>query len=165
MSVPAAQGTRANARSPTPCTRTPAICEGQGLTKNYMGETARSSYRRSLEHLQDLRAGREETNMNQHLLEHHPEHVGQLATAKDIAEVFTFKVIKKHMSSLSRQVHEAVRITRSGDTVINSKEEYTRCSIPTLSVSKPQATKLDPAPTLEEQAHLTAEMCNKKRSE
>ena len=61
--------------------------------------------------------------------------------------MFTFKVIRKHTSCLSRQVHEAVRIIRSGGTVINNKEEYSRCSIPTWypqSLNQAALTKSHP---------------------
>ena len=65
------------------------------------------------------------------------------------------KVLKKHQSSLSRQIYEAIRIRRAGGIAINNKEEYTRSTIPILEVPKRTPTaehkpKPDPTP---EQAH------------
>ena len=48
---------------------------------------------------------------------------------------FAFKPIRYHNSSLRRQLDEATTISRySGDKLLNSKEEYTRCMIPALAV-------------------------------
>ena len=35
--------------------------------------------------------------------------------------IFTMKVVRKHTSFLYRQFHEAVRIVRSGNSVLNNK--------------------------------------------
>ena len=82
--------------------------------------------------------------------------MGQLTTAEEVAKVFTFKVVKKHTSSINR-------IIRSGDMIINSKEEYSRCSIPTLMTTKPQASKPEPVPTQAEQVHLSAQLTTKNK--
>ena len=58
-----------------------------------------------MEHLRDVRGQREDSHMHQHLLEYHPEHVGQLSMADEVTKKFSFKVIQKHTSSLIRQVH------------------------------------------------------------
>ena len=50
---------------------------------------------------------------------------------------FDMKVLRGHFSALARQVHEAVAIRRhakSGINILNSKYEYSRCILPTLSV-------------------------------
>ena len=93
--------------------------------------------------------------MLQHLREAHPELKGSLTTTQQVEEVFEMKVLKKHQSSLSRQIHGAIRIRRAGGAAINNKEEYSRCTIPTLEVPKrtpiaENKKKPDPTP---EQAH------------
>lgn len=37
---------------------------------------------------------------------------------------------------MNRQIHEAAHIIRSGDQSLNNKEEYSRCSIPTLGIQR-----------------------------
>ena len=47
---------------------------------------------------------------------------------------------------MSRQVAEAVKIRLAGDTAINSKEEYTRRTIPTLEATNTKSSKPDTPP-------------------
>ena len=48
--------------------------------------------------------------------------------------VFTMKVVRSHYSALSRQIHEAVRIRRNEENILNSKGQYNRCQLPRLTV-------------------------------
>ena len=66
---------------------------------------------------------------------------------------FVMKVVGYHRSALSRQIGEAVRISRRGE-VLNSKSEYSRCKITRLSLEKimteNEQVQLDKASKLEE---------------
>ena len=127
-------------------TNTCLICKSRGTKKLYIGETARRSFRRSSEHTRDLRKCTEDSHMHLHICEEHPELEGTLTTAEQAAQVFSFKVERKHNNCLTRQVQEAVKIVRSGEAALNSKEEYSRSSIPTLTVSLQAPPKPEPTP-------------------
>ena len=43
--------------------------------------------------------------------------------------------MKQHKSAFSRQIMEAVLVYRGGKNVLNSKSEFSRCSVPRLEVS------------------------------
>ena len=120
------------------------LCKETGSTRLYIGETSRSTYRRGSEHLRDLLNSSEKSHMHQHIVGTHPELIGQLTTAKEVAGVFSMKPVRKHMNSLSRQLHEAIKIIRAGDSTLNNKEEYSRCYIPTLSTSHQNQTRPNP---------------------
>ena len=66
---------------------------------------------------------------------------------------FVMKVVGYHRSALSRQIGEAVRISRRGE-VLNSKSEYSRCKITRLSLEKimteNEQVQLDKASELKE---------------
>ena len=68
-----------------------------------------------------------------HAASSHPELIGV-----DAASIFSMQVVKQHQSALSRQIGEAVSIRytkRQGILVMNRKDEYNRCLIPSLEVS------------------------------
>ena len=50
---------------------------------------------------------------------------------------FNINVVATFQDALTRQVAEAVRIQVRGHNVLNSKAEYSRCSLPRLVVEKP----------------------------
>ena len=100
--------------------------------------------------------------MAQHIQEKHPELHGSISTAKQAAEVFKMKIIRKHSNCMSRQIHEAIRIRRSGETVLNNKEEYTRCLIPSLTVPQKPPSKPDPRPD-KELGHISTDTNMKKK--
>ena len=80
----------------------------------YIGETGRTLYERSLEHLDDV----DKTRSSSHILKHwatvHPEREDQ--------PLFKFKVLRAHSAAMDRQIHEAVRISSHG--VLISKSEF-----------------------------------------
>ena len=142
------------------------LCKNQGDTRKYVGETARSTFRRSAEHMADLRNQKVESHMHHHILECHPDLVGQLRTPEDTSEVFEFKVVKKHSNSMNRQIQEAVRIVRTGGGALNNKEEYNRCSIPTLMSTNPPAQaplETTPVETTIDLTQCSGEAQKKKR--
>ena len=96
----------------------------------YIGESWRSAYERGLEHQDDYRNLRVNSHMLKHAIEEHPE--------KKLEEMkFGMRVKMQFKSALERQVTEAVDIhqaLRKGYKILNSKSEYTRCSVPRLKV-------------------------------
>ena len=101
-------------------------CRTRGKVSVYYGETSRTVFERGLEHQSDFASQKEESHMMKHVLTDHP---GQ-------EEVnFEMKVLRGHLSAFSRQIHEAVVIIRNREkNILNSKEEYNRCLLPTLAV-------------------------------
>ena len=100
-------------------------CTGQGRKAVYIGESSRSVYERSLEHLEDYKTEKEESHMYTHAIEAH---------SKEEKPLFAIKVLRKHRSALYRQVHEAVLIAKHHPITLNSKLEYNRCLLPRLTV-------------------------------
>ena len=56
--------------------------------------------------------------MRAHLTEDHPE-IDQSSTAEDLVKLFRFKVLRRHASSMVRQLHEAVTIRRAEGEILN----------------------------------------------
>ena len=94
----------------------------------YIGETSRSSFERSWEHLNDLTSLSSKSHMLKHIVAVHPE--------QNINEVkFGFKIIRTCRTSFERQIFESVAIqqNRQEHHMLNSRAEYNRCSLPRLS--------------------------------
>ena len=84
---------------------------------------------RTLEHVNDALAQDSKSHIWNHLMEDHPDNV----TTPE--EAFSFKPLNYHNFSLRRQLEEATMISMfKGHKILNSKEEYSRCVIPTLAV-------------------------------
>ena len=94
----------------------------------YMGETSRSLFERTAEHLADAWKRKPDSHIRKHWDEAH--------LGKDMPP-FKFKIVQTFQDCLTRQVSEAVRINLRGD-VLNSKSEFSRCSIARLVVDKPE---------------------------
>ena len=97
----------------------------------YVGESARSIYERAGEHQRDAMKESDDSHMVKHWSSCH---------AQDSVEErpkFKIKVIATFKDALTRQVAEAVRIQMRGEGVLNSRAEYSRCSLPRLVVEKP----------------------------
>ena len=93
----------------------------------YIGETSRSSYERSWEHLNDMAQLRNTSHMLKHAIGVHPD--------EDMSEVqFGMRVLKFTQSSFERQILESVIIQseRTDHVLLNSRTEYNRCSLPRL---------------------------------
>ena len=90
-------------------------CLLAGRSTTYEGETGRNAFSRGLEHKQGLRQKSEQSALWKHCV---LEHSSQEAE-------FSMKIIQCHTSSLCRQVHEAVRISRTeAEVILNSKSEF-----------------------------------------
>ena len=73
--------------------------------------------------------------MKEHLAEAHPEQE-EVTDIHQAAMIYEMKVIRKHPTALSRQLHEAIEINRAGQGgVLNNRDEYSQCVIPTLSTN------------------------------
>ena len=93
----------------------------------YIGESARSVYERSREHLSDLDQLKPCSHLLKHILDKH-ENEDQ----KDIT--FSLRVLKYCHSSFERQILESVLIQRErGHNLLNSKAEYNRSAVPRLT--------------------------------
>ena len=102
-------------------------CQKRNRDSLYLGETARTAFERGGEHSRDFKTKKENSHMFCH---HEQEHL-----EKGEEAVFAMKVVRSHKSALERQINEAVLIANSwGSNLLNSKLEYNRCIIPTLSV-------------------------------
>ena len=94
----------------------------------YIGETARSAYERGWEHQESLRKLEEDSHLLKHVANHH-----QGVPMEKIS--FGMRVVQFTRSALERQVLESVLIQEEGKKheIMNSKSEYSRCSIPRLT--------------------------------
>ena len=94
---------------------------------SYWGEAGRSAAERSAEHLQDLRAKKEDSHMFKHQQLEHP----------NTNVTFTMKVLRKHYSAFSRMVEESTLISLNQNTskILNSKSGFNCIQIPKLTVS------------------------------
>ena len=97
-----------------------------GNERTYVGESALSGYERGGEHLRDY----EKEELDSHMFKHAVLEHGTDSTKPN----FEMKVVKAHLTALTRQVHEAVLIQRRRGKILNSKSEYNRCQLPRLSV-------------------------------
>ena len=80
-----------------------------------------------MEHLRDSRKQDIESHMHLHRDDKHPD-----SSISD-REMFKFKILSKHKSSLSRQITEAVEIMTYNDgCLLNRKEQFNRCTIPEI---------------------------------
>ena len=110
--------------------------DGKGL---YYGESSRSLYERSKEHIKDREDGEDDSHQVKHWKIDH----------NDMEEppAFKFKMIQSFQDPLTRQLAESVRIEAGGTQILNSKSEYSRCRVPRLKVIleewKPSAMKED----------------------
>ena len=96
-------------------------CKESGKEMVYVGESARTSYERGREHLDDYKKAKEDSHMEKHA---QTEHLGEEKPE------FAMKVVKYHFNAFSRQIHEAVRIRRRAGVTLNSKGQYNRCQLP-----------------------------------
>ena len=104
----------------------------------YIGETARSAYERGCEHLKDLQFKRGKSHYLRHAVEVHP-------TVPPEKLKFRMKIMSCHKSAFERQIREAVLIDMySGPNLMNSKLEYSRCSLPKMYINLGNKKSEDP---------------------
>ena len=111
-------------------------CKKMERTSRYIGETNRSLWERNLEHQADALNPAKKSHIRDHVTTHHPQML------QNMLEVFSITVIKPTRSALQRQVREAVEIARDRSYILlNSKEEYNRCLVPTIVMEGPSHPK------------------------
>ena len=105
-------------------------CLKEGKSAIYIGESSRSAYERSSEHLD----GYKSRNTDNHMWRHaQSEHEGNMNLE------WKFTVIRVFQKALARQLNEAVRVKLKGeDNVLNEKGVYNRCAVPELAVKHNQ---------------------------
>ena len=104
-------------------------CGDKGIQRIYDGETARNLHIRSKEHVNEYNRNYENSWMVKDV---NKEHEGN----KDSVE-FTWKVLRKHMKPLERQVAEAVNISKKKDEEnMNSKSEFNHQTVKRISLDK-----------------------------
>ena len=93
----------------------------------YIGETARSSYERSLEHTRDFFEMKADSHLLKHYLDKH--------ASEEMEEMeFGTKIVKECTSAFNRQIQESVEIQNNMEHhILNSKSEYNRCALPRLT--------------------------------
>ena len=95
----------------------------------YVGESSRSIFCRSREHLIGYEKGITGNPLFKHSIDKHDG-------SKKLN--FQIKVVKQFFTALSRMVAESVRIARMSETngnfLLNSKGEYNRCKLPRLTI-------------------------------
>jgi hypothetical protein len=82
----------------------------------YYGESSRSLYERSKEHVNDAETFKEGSHIVKHWMAYHQE--------DNTRPEFIFTVLSTFKDCLSRQVAEAIKIHYSVDDLLNSKNEY-----------------------------------------
>ena len=82
----------------------------------YFGESRRSLYERSCEHVKDAEKFKEGSHIINHWKKYHKE--------DDSRPPFSFKILDSFKDCLSRQVGEAIRIHYAKDELLDSKNEY-----------------------------------------
>ena len=93
----------------------------------YVGESSRSIFERSQEHIRDAKKKTEDSHIWKHWSEEHP---GQEMPH------FRFQIVRLFRDCLSRQIAEAVRIEMREGAVLNSKAVFSRCKLPRLVVER-----------------------------
>ena len=109
-------------------------CKQENREAQYIGETSRTIHERMKEHARDLLQGDDTSHMLTHLREAHQD-LDPPTTYAEVGKLFQTKVVRKHTTALSRMIHEAVTIREAKGVVLNSKEEYNRCLVPTLTTT------------------------------
>ena len=133
----------------------------------YVGETARSVYERSREHLSDIEQLKPCSHLLKHLLD---QHEGE--NYDDI--IFNLKVIQYCKSSFERQVLESVIIQQERHhNLLNSKAEFNRSAVPRLATKigesqykkweKDNEKDIEKHEILEEKIRNLRKMRNKER--
>ena len=97
----------------------------------YIGETSRSAFERNKEHHDDFKNIKAGSHILKHYMENHRE------IKMDELEM-KMRIIKKYKNSFERQIGESIWINhnlKEGTLLLNSKNEYNRCSIPRLGLA------------------------------
>ena len=102
-------------------------CQTMGDTSRYVGEKGRTMLKRGKERHRDALGRDIRSHMKDHMSQKHPEYL------ENVLESFRMTLVKSCPSALTRQFREAVEISRrEPGTLLNTKEEYNRCLLPTM---------------------------------
>ena len=97
------------------------------MTK-YIGETSRSVYKRTLEHMDGLRKAHRKAEMPTEVNErNNPLYKHQIIHHRDTTPEYWVRVINTHQTAMPRQIEEAVLIdhhSKMNDVTMNSKSEW-----------------------------------------
>ena len=107
-------------------------CKDADKSSRYIGESSRTMYERGLEHVSDVKNLGTVSHIREHVLAEHPDQAQALRDAPHT--LFSMQIICPARTALSRQIREAVEIgyNKTGGVILNNKEEFTRCLIPSL---------------------------------
>ena len=107
------------------------LCEVQGVSAEYTGESGDSGYTRGLKHLGAIRNDQPtQSALAKHLREFHPDQVGNTLAYRS-------KVFKTFKGPLERQITEGMMIHNStADILINDKEEWVQPAVVRLQATQ-----------------------------
>ena len=101
-------------------------CKECGVVCEYIGETSRSTYERSIEHQRALRNKDQKSPLYKHMEECHPGRTPNLLMT----------ILRLHRKALSRQIHEALLISKSkAEILLNNKSEWSKSRIPRIRMT------------------------------
>ena len=93
------------------------LCKKRKILKTYQGESSRNSYLRQKEHKRELEKESSKSVMWKHIMKEHPEEKEEVD--------FEMRIVAKFSDSLSRQIHESLRIRNTApSSLLNSKAEF-----------------------------------------
>ena len=117
----------------------------------YFGETKDDLAKRSITgHLADHRNQTDDSHIMKHWSAAHTSE----CRPREIK--FGFSVVKQHKSAFAKLIFVSVHLFRGGTRVLNSKSEFSRCTIPRLAVSYGDKQFDTAAPQVED---LSKEKC------
>ena len=116
----------------------------------YIGESSRSLHERSIEHVRDAGAFSVKSHIVKHWMTSHP--------SLPNPPKMSFKVTERFRDCLSRQVSEALRISWTEDSILNSKAEYGHNTVSRLSVVEEVGDRKERERLEEEQEEIMKEM-------
>ena len=116
----------------------------------YIGESSRSLHERAIEHVRDAGAFSVKSHIVKHWMTSHP--------SLPNPPKMSFKVTERFRDCLSRQVSEALRISWTEDSILNSKAEYGHNTVSRLSVVEEVGDRKERERLEEEQEEIMKEM-------
>ena len=106
------------------------LCENDGIIAKYDGESGRSGYYRTKQHLSDINNRDTKNAFAKHLQLYHPDNVGD-------STAFRFKSEQTFKKCLERQVTEGLAIHNSdAQIILNSKSEYNQPATSRIVVTR-----------------------------
>ena len=123
----------------------------------YIGESSRSLHERAVEHVRDAGAFSAKSHIIKHWMTSHPS----LPNPPEMG----FKVTGRFKDCLTRQVSEALRISWTGDSILNSKAEYGHNTVNRLSVVEDVKERKQRERLEEEQEEIMKELVAKFKVE